>query len=71
MTTKTRFPVGTKFITRGKHPKECEVVDIHVTRNLQNEVVKVRYVAVHKLLNQNVFDYDVVSATIARGIIEE
>ncbi len=71
MTNKTLYPIGTEYMSRGKHPRKCTVVDVYTTKNLAGETVKVRYVSVHKMLDQDVFDYDVVSATIARGIVEE
>lgn len=67
MATEPRFPIGTQFKTRGKHPRVCTVVDIHRTYNAQGALVKVRYVATHEFLGQTVTDSDVVDATIARG----
>lgn len=48
--------VGTKFKTRGKHPKEVTIVDIHTTTSfLSGEVVKVVYVGVHNFMGQQIF----------------
>lgn len=69
MNATQRFPVGTRFRTRGKCPRECVVVDYHVTRNLAGEIVKARYVATHQLMGQDVVDLDVPEATIAMGLI--
>ena len=59
--------IGTKFTTRGKHPKECIVTDILKTYNSKGELVSTRYVATHEFLGQTVTDYDVVAVTIQRG----
>lgn len=64
------YPIGTEFVTRGKHPLLCEVVDFHVTRNLAGEIVRERYVATHQFCGQTVTDYEVVAVTIARGLVE-
>jgi len=62
------FPVGTVFTPIGKNRSECTVTDFLVTRNLAGEIVKTCYVASHQFLGQTVFQYDVCSVTIARGI---
>jgi hypothetical protein len=65
------YPIGTKFMTRGKAPRECTVIDILKTYNSRGELVSIRYVSVHKFLGQDVTDRDVVSATIAMGLIQK
>jgi len=65
-----KYPVGTQYMTRGKHPRLCTVVDYHTTTNLAGEVVKERYVSTHEFCGQTVTDYDIVPVTIARGLIE-
>lgn len=65
---KHRFEPGTKFMSRGKHPRVCTVTDVLTTTNLAGEVVKVRYVATHEFAGQTITDYDVCDTTIARGI---
>jgi len=50
----TKYPVGTVFYTRGKHPRRCTVTDVWTTTNLAGDVVKVEYVAVYELIGQNV-----------------
>lgn len=65
-----KYPVGTKFKTRGKAPKICTVVDYYVTTNLKGEIVKQCYVATHEFLGQTIIDRDIPSSTIARGLIE-
>jgi hypothetical protein len=62
------YPIGTKYKTRGKAPRLCEVVDILKTYNSKGELVKTRYVATHSFMGQTVTDYDVVKTTIAIGI---
>lgn len=63
-----RYPIGTEFMTRGKAPKRCVVVDLLTTTNSKHEVVRERYVAAHQFLGQQVVDVDVCDATIAIGI---
>lgn len=64
-----KYPIGTKYMTRGKCPSECTVTDIHVTYNSKDKVVKLRYVAEHQFSGQTVTDYDVPEASIAMGIV--
>jgi hypothetical protein len=66
---KQRFAIGTKYNTRGKHPRECTVTDFHVTRNLAGEIVRTRYVSTHNFIGQVMKDLDVVETTIAMGLI--
>lgn len=63
----TRFNIGTQYLSRGKYPKLCTVVDIHKTYNNAGELVKTRYVATYEFLGQTIKDSDVVDATIAMG----
>ena len=56
--------IGKQYLTRGKHPQLCTVVDVHTTCNQKGEIVKVRYVSEHVFLNQKVIDKDVVKTTI-------
>ena len=65
-----RFPIGTKYFTRGKHPRLCTVTDYHVTRNMRGEVVRARYVSEHDFLGQAVTNNDVCDTTVARGNYE-
>lgn len=62
-----RFKIGTKFKTRGKHKRECEVTDILYTFNSTGDLVMVRYVATHDFCGRSMTDYDVVETTIAMG----
>ena len=49
------IPVGTRFVRVGAPADRVEtVVDIHETRNLAGEVVKVEYVAEHAMMGQPV-----------------
>jgi hypothetical protein len=63
------FEIGTQFKTRGKHPRLCTVTDILRTYNSRDELVKVRYVASHDIIGQQVFDYDVCATTIKMGLV--
>ena len=66
----TEYPIGTKFMTGGKFPRECTVIDVFKTYNKQSELVKTEYCATHIFLGQIVTDYSVPTATIARGLIK-
>lgn len=67
MTQHQVFPVGTRFKSRGKHPRDCVVVDILRTTNEAGEIVRVRHVSRHVLMGQEVIDADVPATTIAMG----
>lgn len=68
---KTRYPIGTKYKTRGTHPKSYTVTDIHRTYNHAGELVKVRYVvATHEFKGQTVIYTGVWADTIAKGLIK-
>lgn len=64
----TEYPIGTRFKTRGKHPRLCAVVDVWRTYNAAGELVRLRYVATHDFMGQPVIDYDVCAASIAMGL---
>lgn len=66
-----RFPIGTQYATRGKHPQVCTVVDHLTTTNSAGEVVARRYVTTHQFCGQTVRDSDAVDTTIARGLTPE
>ena len=70
LVSEPKFQIGQQFKTRGKHPRLCTVRDILKTYNSKGEMVKVRYVATHKLMGQEIADYDVVGTTIALGLIQ-
>ena len=63
------FPVGTIFMSGGKHPRRCVVRDILTTRNLAGQVVRIRYVAEHDFAGQVMRDPDVSPVAIARGFV--
>lgn len=66
--TDQRFPIGTQYLTRGKHPLLCTVVDVLRTYNSRGDLVRLRYVATHQFCGQTVTDGDVCDTTIARGL---
>lgn len=66
-----RFPIGTRFRTRGKHPRICTVTDLLTTTNHAGQVVHHRYVATHEFAGQTITDRDVVETTIAMGLFPE
>jgi len=72
MAGEPKFQIGTKFKTRGKHPRLCTVTDILKTFNAAGEQVKIRYVATHQLHGfGTITDHDVCETTIAMGLCEE
>lgn len=66
-----RFPIGTQYMTRGKHPVLCTVVDQLTTTNSRGEVVRATYVTSHQFCGQTVTETDVVDTTIARGLVDK
>lgn len=68
MRSEPRFPIGTKYMTRGKAPRLCTVVDYLVTRNMDGDIVKTRYASTHEVMGQTVTDWDVPDATVAIGV---
>lgn len=66
-----RFPIGTKYTTRGKHALFCTVVDQLTTTNSQGEVVATSYITSHQFCGQTVTEAGVVDTTIARGLLPE
>lgn len=67
----TDYQIGTKYLTRGKHPRLCTVIDILKTYNSAGKLVHTKYVSTHELLGQIVTDRDVVRTTIDMGIIKD
>ena len=65
------YPIGTKFKTRGKHPRVCTVVDIWKTYNCEGLLVKTRYVATHEFCGDTITERDVVATTIAMGLFPQ
>ena len=66
-----RYPIGTQFLSGGKHKRMSTVTDILKTYNMAGELVNIRYVATHEFVGQIVTDRDVCDATIARNLIKE
>mgnify|MGYP003659939297 CR=1 FL=1 len=63
-----KYPIGTKYLTRGKHPRLCTVTDIWKTYDFRGDLVHKRYVATHEFLGQTVTEVDLPEATVARGV---
>lgn len=61
--------IGTQFMTPGRAPRKCTVVDIHKTYNMAGELVKTRYVTTHEFMGQTVTERDIPAITIQRGFI--
>lgn len=70
MNMNNEYPIGTKYMTRGKAPRECTVIDVLKTYNSKNELVHTRYVSTHIFAGQTVTNKDVVATTIAMGLIQ-
>lgn len=68
MVSVPKYPIGTRFKTRGKHPRDCVVTDYRFTYNAKGELVKMRYVTAHDFMGQVLEDTDVAETTIAMGL---
>jgi len=68
--TKDEIKPGVKFMTRDKHPRLCEVIDVYHTYNLAGELIKTEFVAVHELMGQQVKG-KYCAVTIQRGYVAE
>jgi hypothetical protein len=68
MTTAHRFPIGTRYLSAGKFPRECVVSDHLTTTNAAGDVVSRLYVTTHQFLGQTVSETNVCDTTIARGV---
>ena len=66
-TRQPQYKIGDKFMTRGKHKRECTITDILKTYNHAGELVSIRYVATHDFLGQAVTVCDVPETAIAMG----
>ncbi len=64
-----RFAVGTTFSSGGKHPNICKITDVHTTRNLAGDAIKVRYSATHSFIGQVVTETDVTEARVVAGLM--
>lgn len=63
-----KYQIGQKFMTRGKHPKFAQVVDVLRTYNSAGELVKISYVTKHSFLGQIITDHDTYETTITMGL---
>lgn len=61
--------VGWNYVSGGKFPRECTVIDKLTTRNVAGEIVKETYVSSHVFIGQTLVNRDVPAASIARGLI--
>lgn len=64
------YGIGTVYRTRGKNPRDCMVTDVLRTYDAFGNLVKVRYVSIHKCMGQMVTEHDVLETTIKMGVIE-
>lgn len=65
-----KFQIGMQYMTRGRYPHKCTVIDIHRTYDSTGALIKVRYVTTHEFMGQSVTDYDVPEVSIAMGEIK-
>lgn len=65
-----RFPIGQQFMSGGKHPRLCTVIDILKTFNNAGDLVRISYVAEHEFLGQKVTSWDNCDTTVARGAMD-
>lgn len=65
-----RFKIGDQYDTRGRSPRRCTIVDVWRTYNSAGELVRLRYVSTHQFMGQALVDHDVVSATVALGLVK-
>lgn len=68
MQTSKEYPIGTQYMSLGKHPQVCTIVDLWKTYNAAGELVRTGYVSTHDFCGQQVVERDVNTVTIARGI---
>lgn len=66
---KPKFLSGTTFMSRGRHPRLCTVVDVHMTHNLAGEHIRTRYVAIHEFMGQVITNTDVTETAVAMGLV--
>lgn len=63
------YAIGTKFLRRTKYRRLVTITDIHTTKNLAGDIIKLEYVASHEFMGQNLSD-TYLSIAVARGIEE-
>lgn len=66
--TGTDYPIGTEYLSSGKHPRHCTVKEVFKTYNSRGELCRVTYLVGHQLGTQTVYEHDVCGVTIAKGI---
>lgn len=64
-----KYPIGTKFQTRGKHPKSCTVTDCRTVLDAHGAIVDHYYVATHEFMGQVVTDRHVLELSITMGLV--
>lgn len=60
--------IGDKFMSQGKYPRECTVVDIYITTNSAGEIVKTEFKAVHEFMGQQLSELVVAPTVLLRKI---
>ena len=68
MNAQQRFQVGTEYLSSGKHPHLCKVLNFITCTNLAGNIVKTYYETEHEFCGQRVTESDVCETTIARGV---
>lgn len=64
-----KYLPGTTYKTRGRQPRLCTVIDVHITYSLAGDLVRVRYVSIHEFMGQTITNNDVVQTTIDMGLV--
>lgn len=60
--------IGTKFLSHGKHPRACTVMEIYTVYDSQDQHVSTYYKAGHEFLGQVVTENELCAVTIQRGV---
>jgi hypothetical protein len=62
--------IGVQYMTRGKSPRLCTVVDEHTTYASNGSIYKVRWVSTHEFMGQLMTNYDVVRTSIVMNLVK-
>jgi hypothetical protein len=62
--------IGVQYMTRGKSPRLCTVVDKHTTYAMDGSIFRERYVSTYDFIGQLMTNYDVVRTTIVMNQVK-
>lgn len=57
-----KYNIGFEYTDRNK--RLCKIIDYYITYNINNDIVKERYVVERRLLGQVIIDNDVIQTSI-------